>query len=231
MLGPSECQVSCGSAVSLQWTEGEDGTLTLEISHSDKSPGGIRRSVQTGETSSWNYAEKVVSNTNTICFQAASASIANETRDAHHQVKIRNKWASTVETLNNFIVKYYKNPSTFFGVISSDSREEFSYLALEESRNEMHRYRNPFHRINLALAYEEGLRRVKEGNPHFLEQNYRTTYLKGLHPGYTALNRKKRGAVAKRFGRNIDQGKQLCQLSQNTPGLLLTVGSILSREE
>ncbi|KAF1347264.1 hypothetical protein EJ07DRAFT_160402 [Lizonia empirigonia] len=237
MLGPTECQISCGTAVSLQWNEGPDGVLELQIRHSKDAPGGIQGNIEANNPSLWSYSEKCQSNASTVRFEAKSASgfPSHTTDDKAQGADIRDKlkkgWAKTMETLQRCIIPYYDDPIMFFGMHPYKSKEEFSYQSPEDTQNELYKFRNPFHQINLALKYNEGLQSVRKQHPNFLETHYRTTYLEKLHRGYNHLKGKDRNAVWKRFERNIDQGNCLCQLVTETPGLLLTVGSFLSKAD
>lgn len=146
MVAPTQCVISAGRAVQLQWTELENGSIKLLISIPPAgSPGGVQR-VGSCDNSSWTYSEQSRDDSSTIAFQDSSRDDSNNTtEDLNQEIKalrgrIAPKSGKTVKTLQQNIERWLNNPDAFFGISGFRSLEQFSFQSLENSKQELHRY-------------------------------------------------------------------------------------------
>lgn len=235
MLAPTQCVISAGRAVQLEWSKTEDGSIQIWIRRSMDSAGGIMR-VGTNENSPWTCSEQNQSDSNTITFQESTQAIdrsGSATEDVPDSVElirdsIRRKSSEYVRDNKE---RWLKDPGAFFGVSGFRSVEQFSYHSLVNSKKGLDQYQNLFHKINLAQFYEEGLESARRIDPNFLEINCVTSLIESLHSDYRKLGVKGRRNIRAAIRRHINEGTILRSLSKDHPGVLLRVGPFLTGDQ
>lgn len=121
---------------------------------------------------------------------------------------------------------WMKTPGEFFGNTTFISSEQWSFRTLTDSEENLDRERTPFRKANLAYHLQERVEQSK-----LPELNCRKTMLREIYPGFEKMQRKERRPLCRRFERYIEQGQALILIAKQNGGLLLTIASILSREE
>ena len=145
--------------------------------------------------------------------------------------KLGKHWKTTLKTIHENLSTWTTDPSTFFGGTEFPSSETWSFKSLCDSDAKFHKFRSPFHKVNLANRLKRCIEHSKKTCPGILELNCRRTMLGKIYPDLQKMTRSQRRALHKKFQRYINQGNALKLILQFDPGVFLAIARHLSTKE
>ena len=226
MVETAECIVSFGSGIAMRWDCTRDGDLTIML----RPVKGVGRSeplqFHSEQTSKDTIKFRVIS-----CDQLTNdqngASQALEDQDEKDVRKLREKlemnWRKRRQTMEQDASRWSTNFSTFFSNTETAFSERWSFMFLNDSENNLHLERAPFHKANLSTHLIRRLAEARSVSPGFLEVNCRRTMMAESYLGFGDLTRAQKRPLYAKFERYINQGNIFLEIASVHAGVLLTV--------
>lgn len=144
-------------------------------------------------------------------------------------VKILNGWKEAPPKTKK-LEELLANPSTFFARQNYISYPQWSYQKLNDLEKNLHLYRLPFHKMDLAIFWNRYLPQGSKINAAKLA-HLKAAMFQDLVPGYQGLSRKEKDKNRKQIKRYVKQGEVLLSMSTRKFGLILSVSHFITTEE
>lgn len=213
----------------ISWNQTEHGSIAIKLSPAINS---------IHQNSQWNTSECHERGQTKLTFQFSPEGSDGGDDDDDYQkrfrklaIKVEKQRERKVKELDENVKSWYHTPTLFLGRTKFTSDEQWSSNALDFSEKEVVQNRSPFHRLNLVRRLNERIATTKSTNPNHLEMYCRRPMMREMYPDFDVVNEKKREAYRKRYQRHIKYGRVDSELKAKAPGLLLTVGPFITRDE
>lgn len=217
MPKPSECVILAGPEILLQWTSADDGSVLITLRH------------RTRLTSNPTFSESSKGDRKLLSIEYPSQRNKEVETLQKLRRKIENNWEKRMDYLDENKDLWTREPSSFFGWMYGSS-EQRSFRALRDTGNKVdltQRFlRNTLHRLNLTQCFLQ--RKNRDMLP---ETDVKRAMLDHVDPDFIWTSETGQRYKMRVLDRHLEQGQTLWSLWWRRPGLVITLGPMMSREE
>lgn len=168
-----------------------------------------------------------------LIFRSKDPPLHSEDNNKLEQLKdkVEKEGSKRVAHVSMHAEAWVRDPTpSFFGLHGFRSTEEWSYRSLRESDERVDRDRNTFYRLYLAECFQH--RQERDQIP---DAEVKRHMFAAIDPKFSLMRPHEQGPICKtpewrRLDRYLDQGQTFRSMWRYSPGLVMIVGPIMSRD-